>query len=255
MGFLMAGLTYADGHRMAVVPDGAEVKHAQAIQGVDGPRDVIVLPPERATGPADTTSDAAADGAAFPRLLVARTNNYGVIFIGTILLAVVVSNVTFRGMVSMIVIALLMIGGLVLALLGLWDDVLQFVGGLDVRINAGGYLAIAVPLFFAWAFVTFVYDRQHYVIFDQGQIRFLREIGDGETVMDANGSVVEKKRDDVFRHWVFGLGTGDLRVRTGGANGQTFEIENVIGISRKLRMVHRMLQERQVSAVVASPMS
>ena len=60
---------------------------------------------------------------------------------------------------------------------GWWGDILRLLGGMEIRINAAGYLCIGVPLFVAWLAVVLVYDRQHYVIFGLGQIRYVVEIG------------------------------------------------------------------------------
>ncbi len=45
VGFLMAALTYLDGHRMAIVPAGTAAERARTVGGHDEPRDVLVLPP------------------------------------------------------------------------------------------------------------------------------------------------------------------------------------------------------------------
>jgi hypothetical protein len=58
--------------------------------------------------------------------------------------------------------------------------------------------------------------------------------------------VVERHRDDLFRHWLLGFGSGDLTVRTGGSNSRVLQLPNVLGISRKLRLIQTMLQEREV---------
>jgi hypothetical protein len=60
------------------------------------------------------------------------------------------------------------------------------------------------------------------------------------------GLSLEKKRDDLFRHWLLGMGSGDLVIRTGGANAQTFELPNVLFVGSKLVTAQRLLQERQV---------
>ena len=99
--------------------------------------------------------------------------------------------------------------------MGWWDDVFAWLGGLDMRMNAGGYLAIAIPLLVIWLFSTFVYDHYTYLIVSRGQVRIRQEIGDGEVAVDASGLLLEKKRDDIFRHWLLGLGSGDLHVKTG----------------------------------------
>src|SRR5205823_7121537 len=45
VGFLMALLTYLDGHVMAVVPKGTQVESGQVLPGESQPRDVLVAPP------------------------------------------------------------------------------------------------------------------------------------------------------------------------------------------------------------------
>jgi hypothetical protein len=58
--------------------------------------------------------------------------------------------------------------------------------------------------------------------------------------------VLHKRRDDLFRHWLLGCGSGDLVVRTGGASPQSFELPNVLFVGSKLRKAQQMLQEREV---------
>ena len=129
----------------------------------------------------------------------------------------------------------------------MWNDVFQFLGGLDIRMNAAGYLCVGIPLFVAWLAVVLVYDRQHYVVFAAGQIRYVLEVGDNEIALQSEGAIVEKKRNDVFRHWLLGLGTGDLMIRVGGSDGQSIELENVIGIGRKLVLIDRLLKEKAIT--------
>ena len=57
---------------------------------------------------------------------------------------------------------------------------------------------------------------------------------------------VEKHKDDVFRHWLLGFGSGDLTVKTSGTNAHQLEIPNVLRIDHKLELIRRMLQEREV---------
>ena len=84
------------------------------------------------------------------------------------------------------------------------------------------------------------------MVFSPGQLRVRLEIGSGETAYDVMGMMVEKRRDDLFRHWVLGLGSGDLIVKTSGANAQQFDMPNVLFIGRKVRLIQEMLQEREV---------
>lgn len=249
VGFILAGLTYLDGHVMAVVPEGTQVESGQVLPGTDGkPRDVLVAPPGQPVPP----PPGAKDGEATPRLRVAANNNYGVVFVGAFLIVVVVTNFILRGMASVIAVAGIVILGLFFALLGWWDIIFHWVGGLDVRMNAGGYLAISIPLFLLWLFSTFVYDHYTYLIVSRGQARVRQEIGDGEIAVDATGLLLEKKRDDLFRHWLLGLGSGDLHIKTGGPSNLDFELHNVLFIGSKLRRIQDLLREKEVSPQAAT---
>lgn len=240
--FILAGVTYLEGHQMAVVPRGTVAEHNAAIAGVAGARDVLVAPegqsfrlaPEEGKKPT-------------PGMTVSSNNNLGVIFVATLVLVALSSTILFRGLVSLVVVIVLITLTVTFALFGWWNDILAYLGGLDIRMNAAGYLAVAVPLFLAWLAVVLLYDRQSYIVFDQGQIRYVREVGDSEMVMQSEGAIVEKKRNDVFRHWLLGFGTGDLLVRTGGPNGPTIELENVINVGRKLTVIDRMIKEKVIS--------
>ena len=57
---------------------------------------------------------------------------------------------------------------------------------------------------------------------------------------------LEKKRSDLFRHWILGLGSGDLLVHSAGAQAQHFDLPNVLFIGRKVQMVEDMLREKAV---------
>lgn len=90
------------------------------------------------------------------------------------------------------------------------------------------------------------FDRQVYATFSRGQFRIHMAVGAGETAYEVLGMVIHKRRDDLFRRWLLGFGSGDLVVRTGGANHQTIELQNVLFAGRKLRMAQQLLQEREV---------
>ena len=245
VGFVMAGLTYIDGHVMAVVPAGTKVEHVAA-PPADKPQDRLITPPGQTVPPASAKSSDPD-----PKLRVAANNNYGVIFAGTLLLVVMVTSFTLRGLKSFIAIALLIVVALTFAQLGWWDDVLYWLGGVDVRMNAGGYVAIALPLLLIWLFGTFVYDRYTYLIVTRGQVRIRKDIGDGEVAVDTAGLSLEKKRDDLFRHWLIGLGSGDLRVKTSGPSNLSFELNNVLFIGRKLARIQDLIREKEVASQTA----
>ena len=86
-------------------------------------------------------------------------------------------------------------------------------------------------------------------------VRLLIEVDGQEPIVrvnrwvacDAEGAIVEKKRNDVFRHWLLGFGTGDLLIRLGGPGGQTIELENVIAINHKLPLIQRLVKEKAIT--------
>ncbi len=112
--------------------------------------------------------------------------------------------------------------------MGKWDDILTSLSYLDIRINLGGYLLISTVLFLLWLFVFTLFDRQIYMVFTPGQLRVRLEIGEAETAYDTTGMTIQKQRSDLFRHWVLGLGSGDLIVRTAGAQAHQFDMPNVL---------------------------
>ena len=242
VGFVLAGLTYVDGHVMAVVPAGTTVEQNKIIPGDDGPRDVLVAPPGQSL-PVQPKESAEQQ----PRLRVANNNNYGVVFIATILFVIVVTNILVRGLASIIVIAGAAILALLFAQFHLWDAIFLWVGGLDVRMNAGGYLALAVPLFLVWLFTVFFYDRYTYLTVTHGQVTIRQAIGDGEIAVDTTSLMFEKRRNDFFRHWLLGFGAGDLHVKTGGAANLDLELNNVLFVGQKLVRIQEMIREKEVS--------
>jgi hypothetical protein len=240
VGFVMALVTYLGNHRMAVVPTGTLAAKARQVEGFDGPRDVLVAPAGRHLPAIDGGEPDQ------PHVLMATSKNLGGIFVLVLLVVVFVTNMPLRGLWSALAILGVVAVALFLALEGWWDPILRWLGLLHIHVNAFGYLAIAGCLFAAWALTVFLFDRRMYLAFSPGQFRVHLEIGAGETAFDSLGMVVHKRQDDLFRHWVLGLGSGDLVVTSGGANPQTFEIPNVLFVRQKVKVIEEMLQEREV---------
>jgi hypothetical protein len=236
-GFLLAGLTWLDGYRLAVVPPGTE-----AVTGVNGDREALVLPADEHL-PADHVTKKPLP----PTLRVARHSGYGMIFIVVLLLVIFITNVPVRGLWSVIAVVVILLGTVILSLAGWWDDILLMFIDSRVYINAFGYLALSVPLFLLWLLVVGFFDTRTYMVFVPGQMRVCQEIGSAETAFDAHGMVVEKRRSDLFRHWLLGLGSGDLVVKTSGANAQQFQLNNVLFVGNKLQLIQKMLQTREVT--------
>ena len=106
----------------------------------------------------------------------------------------------------------------------------------------GGYLFIAIVLLAVWVIAFFVFDRRIYIIVAPGQVTVCLAIGDAESSYDATGAVSHKVPSDLFRHWILGMGSGDLEIRTSGSNAQSFQLHNVLGISSKLKLIQDLLR-------------
>jgi hypothetical protein len=241
VGFLMALLTYLRGYQVAFVPPGTVAERGVRVEGQDGPRDVLIAP---AGQPLPAASEP--DDLKQPRLRMVAGNDPGIIWATTLCLVIVLSQVPLRGLWSLVVMIVLVFTTVLLAAFGLWDPIVRAVRVVDIHITGFSYLAISLFLFVLWLVMFLVFDRQVYMIFTRGQLRVRRAISQGETVFDTRGVVVERHRDDLFRHWLLGFGSGDLTVRTGGPNPQQLEWPNVLGIGRRLKLIHTMLQEREV---------
>src|SRR5262249_32270940 len=145
-----------------------------------------------------------------------------------------------------IVITLIISVSIILALLDKWDPILENFGRLDIRINMAGYFVISAVLFAIWLIVVLLFDKQIYMVFTPGQLRVRLEIGEAETAYATTGMTIQKQRSDLFRHWILGLGSGDLIVNTAGAQAHHFDMPNVLFLGRKVREIEEMLRSRQV---------
>jgi hypothetical protein len=238
----MAGLSYLQGLQVAFVPLGTVAVREVQVPGQEGPRDILIAPEGRSL-PAATDPDELKQ----PRLRMAKSNNPGIVWATILLIVIVVTHVQLRGVWSLVAIVILGFTTVLLAVLGLWDPILRALQLFDIHINAFGYFTISLALFVIWLVMFLVFDRLKYMVFTRSRFRVRKAIGEGEKVFDTRGMVFQRHRDDLFRHWLLGLGTSDLTVFTSGANAQQIEMPNVFGIGRKLALIHTMLQELEVT--------
>src|SRR5262245_37516973 len=136
-GLAMALVTYLGNHRMAIVPTGTVAASSRQVEGFEGARDVLVVPPGHSL-PADN-----GNAPHQPHVLMATSKNLGGFFVLVLMVVIVVTNVPLRGLWSALVIPGVVASALFFALMDWWDPILQFFGLLHVYINAFGYLAIA----------------------------------------------------------------------------------------------------------------
>jgi len=242
-GFIMAALTYLDGSLMATVPSGTtyskQVVKTKDAKGEDaGEKNHWILDTKLTPKADETKRD--------PYLHVSRSQSYGVIFFTVLLVVVFITNVPLRGMWSLLIIIMAILISLILHLAGLWKGIVDNIQLLDVRINMGGYLFVSIALSILWTLTIVFFDRRVYIVFTPGQFRVCTEIGGGEKVFDVMGMKMEKQQSDLFRHYILGLGAGDLTVKTSGATNEHFDLHNVLWINSKVQKIEDMLQKRKV---------
>lgn len=245
-GFIMAGITYYEDMKLAVVPNGTEARAVVLVHKEDGTteeRNALIFPkgadlPQAATGDGSST-------VMQPRYYVAQEKGWGSLFLVVLLLTILITNVSLRGLWSFLVLIFLIMLALLATAAGWWDIILARLGQLAVFINLGGYFLLSLVLFIFWFITVFILDRQTYMIFTPGQVRLCVEIGGGETVYDTLGMVVQKQRGDLFRHWILGFGSGDLVIRPKGVSNP-IELTNVLGVWKVVRIIENMVKERVV---------
>jgi hypothetical protein len=239
LGLILAGVTYAENSRLAVVPAGTAVKETQ-------PNKVFELTvPDR---PAPSLVEAAADTAkgreAYP-VRVSRNKDLGIVYFVVLLAVIFGTNVPFRGLASVVAILFILLVTFLFAFLGWWTLIFDFLGNLHIEISVAGYLIPSVVLLVLWLATFFLYDPLRYMTFMPGQCAVRKEIGDQREVYDAVQVVAEKRRTDLFRHWVLGLGAGDLIIKIPNQNLQ-IELPNVLFVDRQVTRIADLMRLRPV---------
>lgn len=239
-GFIMSAITMFSGQVLATVPEDTEPVLGATV-GEYGKRDILMAPQKKSL-----YIDPRTGNPEKPRLHVSPSKNLGVLFVTVLLLVITITNVPLRGLWSVIVIVFIVSLSIIFALLGWWENIMHALSILDIRINLAGYFVFSSILFILWVLIFVFFDRQIYMVFTPGQFRVRLEIGDAETAYDTTGMTIQKQRSDLFRHWVLGLGSGDLIVRTSGAQTHQFDMPNVLFLGRKVQEIEEMLRSRSV---------
>jgi hypothetical protein len=165
----------------------------------------------------------------------------GITFIAVLLLVIVMTNVSLRGIYSVTAIVGIAFIVVLFGWLGWLDDIARAIPQLSIFLSAGFYMTFSTALFIIWALAFFVFDRMTYWRIRPGQMTRERWIGGGEQSFDVRGMLFEKHGEDFFRHTILGVGSGDLCLKTAGADKRTIEIPNVTLVDRKVRAIQRLI--------------
>jgi hypothetical protein len=66
-------------------------------------------------------------------------------------------------------------------------------------------------------------------------------IGSGDKSYDTTGMVVEQIQQDLFRHWILGFGSGDIRISTAGARREELFLPNVLRVNPKVLQMQKLV--------------
>jgi hypothetical protein len=255
-GLILGAISMFSGERLAIVPKDTksavlteyvqkktnESTHFPEDKGKEEKARVALIYPKVIENPdAKTINETMKDE---PHHNIAKDKNWGVLFALVLLLVIVVTNVPLRGMWSLVVIITLILLSIIFALAGTWEWIFEKLEHLAIFMNAGGYFFISIVLLILWVVAMLVFDRQVYVAFTPSQFRVCQQIGGGEQVFSTEGVTLEKLRSDLFRHWILGLGSGDLIIKT--PRGDHFDMHNVLFVGRKVAMIEDMMREKAV---------
>ena len=245
VGLVMAAITYVENNRLAIVPDKSRVSVSEKDEkGTPTAYRIAVTHPTKSLEEARKADETAGAEPTF-KARVSQKAWMGPVFCVVLLLTVVITNVPMRGLWSFLVLLLFVVIALLISLVPQgWDSLLKAVGDLHIYINMAGYLFIALAVLVLWLVSVFVFDQRTYMRVTPGQIQVCEHVGASIRNFDTTGLSFEKQRDDLFRHWLLGFFSGDLIVRTAGAEQETIRLPNVLWISWRLEEVQQLLREK-----------
>jgi hypothetical protein len=169
------------------------------------------------------------------------SKNLGVFYAVVLFLVILITNVTVRGLASVIVILAALLLTVLLAYLGWWEVILGWIPHLAAFLNLGFYLFFSILLFAVWAVTIFIWDRMSYWSIRAGQLTHSYVVGAAERSYDTRGMLFEKLQNDLFRHLILGLGAGDIRIITTGARREEIIIPNVLFVESHLKAMQRLV--------------
>ena len=62
-----------------------------------------------------------------------------------------------------------------------------------------------------------------------------------ENSYDTDNMVFTKQQNDLFRHWILGLGSGDLEMQTMGGRGIVAKVSNVLFLNWKVSGIQSLI--------------
>lgn len=165
----------------------------------------------------------------------------GVIYALVVLVTVLITNSYMRGAASLIVVLVIGFLALLFAYLGWWKDIFDWFGHQVVYMDLGFYIFFSTGLLLIWSLTVFIFDHLSFWRIRPGQVTHEYVLGAVESSYDTDNIVFTKRQDDLFRHWVLGLGSGDLQMQTMGGRGIVAKVSNVLFLNAKEGRIRRLI--------------
>ena len=174
-------------------------------------------------------------------VLVSSSTILGVIYALVILLTILITNTKMRGVASLVVVLVIGFLVLLLAYLDWWPDILTWFGNRTVFMDLGFYLFFSTGLLLLWLLTIFVFDRLSFWRVRPGQLTHEYVLGAVENSYDTDNMVFTKQQNELFRHWILGLGSGDLEMQTMGGRGIVAKVSNVLFLNWKVSKIQSLI--------------
>jgi hypothetical protein len=175
------------------------------------------------------------------QVLFSSRTSLGVIYCLVVLVTILITNTTMRGLVSLVVVVCVAFMVLLFAYFNWWSDILNWFGHQAVYMDMGFYLFISTGLLLLWLLVVGVFDHLSFWRFRPGQVTHEYVLGAVESSYDTDNMVFTKQQADLFRNWILGLGSGDLQMQTMGGRGIVAKVSNVMLINTRMAQIQRLI--------------
>ncbi len=177
------------------------------------------------------------------KVFIHDSSNLGLIFFGVLFIVILVTNYSVRGLASGMVIMAFVLSFVLMLYFNVWERFSGWFLSHKIFLDEGAYLWFSVLLSVMWAIVVFGFDRTSYWQVEPGQLTKASLFGSGSKSFNTQGMSLEKHQDNLFRHWLLGLGSGDMQIRTSGATREQIDISNVLFVGSKVAAMQRLIAE------------
>ena len=122
-----------------------------------------------------------------------------------------------------------------------WKGILGWLGHQPVYLNLGFYLFSSTVLCLAWLVSVFFIDHMSFWRFRPGQITHEYLGGIVDKSYDTDNMILLKRQDELFRHWVIGLGRATCTCKRWAARESEMNVENVLFVVGKMSRIQRFI--------------